>query len=470
MPLQLSSAARRGAFLALLLLFVCPSAADAGRRGRKAAIAVDASSALEALTRPVRGQTYHASSADLAEEAVLAPGESMVIAELAGPAVIDRIWFAIEGADTFWRDVLVRITWDGASGPSVEAPIGDFFAVGPGARQNLQSVPVSVHSQGRAFTCLWKMPFKESAQITLVNEGNHETRQLFWEVDYRRVDALPEDSLYFHAQYSQADSPKEGQPMTALRASGRGHYVGMSLVVQNTEPGAWGTGAIRFSVDGDTDKGPGPIPALNYFGNIFGLGKVSGSFQGATLDEGNRVKARSSLYRFHLNDPVPFSESIEIHVDHGVDNTRADRMSTVAYWYQDSPAVPFQKIASGRARRWIAPSDAELALWKRSDELNQEVLQAYRRSDFDAARVLLEELLELEPQSVYASYNLACLYALNGERDKSLHMLEQAIELGFTELAFARHDPDLGSLHGHARFRKLVGMEAAAEAPASPGN
>jgi len=470
MPFQLSSTVRLGVMSALLLLLICPNAAEAGRRGKKGAGWGASSSSLDALTQQIPGQAYHASSADRAQEAVLAPGETIILATLEGPGVIDRIWLAIEGADSFWRDVVVRITWDGAGGPSVEAPIGDLFAVGPGARQNIQSLPIVVQSQGRSMTCLWKMPFNSSAQISLVNQGNYETRQLFWEVNYRKVRALPAGSLYFHAQYSQADPPKAGEPMTVLRASGRGQYVGMSLVVQNTEPGTWGTGAIRFSIDDAADKGPGPIPALNYFGNIFGLAKVNGSVQGATLDEGNRIKARSSLYRFHLSDPVPFAESIEVHIDHGIDNQRTDRMAAVVYWYQDSPAVPFQKIPSGRERRWLAPSDAELALWKRSDELNKAVLEAYRSSDFDAARVLLEELLELEPQSVYASYNLACLYALNGEQDKSLHLLEQAIELGFTELGFARHDPDLGSLHEHPRFRKLVGMDEAGAAPAPSGN
>ena len=464
MPSSTLSVLRKALLLALFSLTLLPASVEA-RRGRKAAVSNDAGSALEALTRQVKGQRLRSSSADADNEPVLGPGETITVAELEGPGVIDRVWFAVEGADSFWREVLVRITWDGASGPSVEAPIGDFFAVGPGARKNLQSLPVIVHSQGRSFTCLWKMPFRSSAKIELVNEGNHETRQLFWEVAYRKVESLPEDSLYFHAQYSQVDPPVEGKPMTLLRASGSGQYVGLSLVVQNSEPGTWGTGALRFSVDGDPSRGPGAIAVLNYFGNIFGLGKVNGSVQGTTLDEGNRVKARSSVYRFHLTDPVPFSQSIELHLDHGVANTRMDRMAAVAYWYQDKPAVPFQKIASGRARRWKSPSDAELALWKRSDELNTEVLAAYRRSDFDAARALLEELLELEPQSVYASYNLACLYSLNGEQDKALHMLEQAIELGFTELGFARHDPDLGSLHEHERFRKLVGLDVQ-DAPA----
>ncbi|MBJ93454.1 MAG: hypothetical protein CMP23_03165 [Rickettsiales bacterium] len=464
MPHLFSLACRKGLILSLLLVLLIPAMAEA-RRGRKAAPVQGASSLLDALTRPAMGTAMRASSADLKAEAVLGPGESLTLAELSGPGVIDRIWIAVEGADTFWRDILIRITWDGASGPSVEAPIGDFFAVGPGARKNLQSLPLVVHSQGRSFTSLWKMPFASAARIELVNEGNHETRQLIWELAYRKVDALPKDSLYFHAQYAQVDPPTVGAPMTVLRAGGRGQYVGMSLVVQNTEPGAWGTGALRFSIDGNPAIGPGAISVLGYFGNVFGLGEVDGSVQGTTLDEGNRVKARSSVYRFHLTDPVPFAESIELLLDHGIDNQRSDRMASVAYWYQDTPGVPFHKIASGRARRWKAPSDAELALWERSDELNSEVLSAYRRSDFDAARGLLEELLDLEPQSVYASYNLACLYALNGEQDKALHMLEQAIELGFTELGFARHDPDLRSLHEHARFRKLVKMNDPVPAP-----
>jgi Flp pilus assembly protein TadD len=87
------------------------------------------------------------------------------------------------------------------------------------------------------------------------------------------------------------------------------------------------------------------------------------------------------------------------------------------------------------------------------------VLEAYRRNDFEAAQVLLEELIELEPENVYATYNLACLYALHGEEDKAMHMLEQAIELGFNELSFARHDPDLASLHEKKRFRVMVGLE-----------
>jgi hypothetical protein len=265
---------------------------------------------------------------------VVPPGEALVLAQIEGPGVVDRIWIGLEASDTFWRDIVLQITWDGASSPSVEAPIGDFFAVGPGARQNLTSVPMMVQSGGRAFTSLWKMPFAQSATITLVNDGSSPTRQLNFEVDYRSLDALPDDSLYFHARYVQRNAPEKGKPVTVLRSSGQGQYVGMSLAVQNGEPGNWGNGAIHFDIDGGNGAGPAGLTLLNYFGMIFGVGIQKGPFQGATLDEGDREKARSTVYRFHVHDPVPFEQSIQIDIDHGHDNQRSDRLAAVVYWYQ----------------------------------------------------------------------------------------------------------------------------------------
>jgi len=453
---------RRQLALVVAVCLLLPAAASAGKK--KAAPEAPRSAygtQLDNLTIQTPGTYGRVTSADLGGDPTIGPGETVVLANIEGPAVIDRLWIAIEGADTYWRDVVVNITWDGGSAPSVEAPIGDLFAVGPGARQNLQSVPVAVQAGGRSFTSLWKMPFTGSARIALINEGASATRQLRWEVDYRKVSALPTGTMYFHAQYTQANPPEEGRPMTVLRASGAGQFVGLTLAAQNVEPGAWGTGSIHFSVDGGDSGGPGSVTLLNYFGSIFGVNDVDGPYQGCTLDEGDRIKARSSVYRFHVNDPVPFSSSLEVAIDHGRENERQDRLAAVAFWYQDTPQVPFGKLAAARDRRWPAPSDTELALWRRADELNNNVLDAYRRNDYDDALAILEELLELEPDSVYASYNLACLYALKGESDKALHMLEQAIELGFAELSFARHDPDLAPLHGHERFDKLVGLESA---------
>ena len=448
---------RSSLFLCAVLAVLTASPAHARKKAPPAPPVPAPASALEALTRPVDGTYGRVSSADLVGDPVLEAGGTVVLADLAGPGVIDRMWIAIEGSDTFWRDIVLRITWEGEETPAVQAPIGDFFAVGPGARQRLQSVPMAVQAGGRSFTSLFKMPFGSKARITLDNEGVHDTRVLAWEVDYRNV-PVGDEPLHFHAQYSQANPPEPGQPTTILRTSGRGHFVGMSLAIQSTEPGNVGTGSVRFKVDGDPARGPGAQGLMRYFGNLFGANETRGPWSGTTLAEGNRVKARTSFYRFQVHDPVPFNSSMEVTVDHGPNNERTDRMSAVAYWYQAGSAPAFGKFAAARDRRWPSPSDEELALWKRADEIDEEIIDAYRRLDLDQARTLLEELIELEPKNAIASYNLACLYALHGEEDKALHMLQQAIDLGFSELSFARHDPDLKSLHEHERFRMLVGI------------
>ena len=452
-----------GAVTAMILAIAGPAAARK-RKAEPPPPPVPVRGDLSALTVPIEGDYRRESSSDNVVDMVLEPGQTMVLADLDGPGTIDRLFIAIEGADSFPRDVVLRITWDGAAGPSVQAPLGDFFAVGSGAGQDLQSSPMVVASQGRAFTSLWKMPFSKSALIEIENQGGHETRHLSWEVSWRKQERLPQGSLYFHAQYNQVAPAQDGVSMPVLRASGTGQFVGLAMTVRVGEPGTWNNGLVHFRVDGSDRKGPGDLSLANYFGFLFGMQPGPGATQGCTLDEGTREGARASVYRFHLDDPVAFGSSIEVSVDHGPRNGRDDHQATVAYWYQDQPAVPFVKLAAARDRRWPAPTREELTLWDRADELNKTVLDAYRAGDMDAARTGLEELIEVEPHSVYASYNLACLYALQGDTDKALHMLTQAIDLGFTELSFARHDPDLANLRDHERFRFLVKWEDAEEA------
>ncbi len=413
---------------------------------------------LESLMRPVEGRFGRATSTDIEGDVNLAPGETLTLAEIGGPGVIDRLWIGIEGGDSFWREIVLRVTWDGASAPSVEVPIGDFFAVGPGARKDLQSAPFVVRNGGRSLTSYWKMPFQKGARVTLTNDGITATRQLAWEVDWRSLPTMPPDTMYFHAQYNQSITPELGKAIPVLRATGRGHLAGLALAVQNATPGAWGTGRVHMVVDEDPKSGPGEMTIMQWFGGLFGFRQEQGPVQGCTLDEGDRPKARTSLYRFHIDDPVPWSRSVSIEIDHGPKNDRVDRYALVAYSYQDRPSGPSTAMAPAAERRWASPTDAELAQWRRADELNDKVLDAYRRSALDDARRLLEELLKLEPDSVYVNYNLSCLYALAGKKDEALHMLEQAIKLGFTELGFARHDPDLASLRENERYKKLVGI------------
>ncbi len=57
------------------------------------------------------------------------PGEVYEVADIEGPGAIQHIWMTPTGNMRF---SILRIYWDGQEYPSVECPVGDFFANGWG--------------------------------------------------------------------------------------------------------------------------------------------------------------------------------------------------------------------------------------------------------------------------------------------------------------------------------------------------
>ncbi len=90
-------------------------------------------------------------------------GETLVLADVDGPGAIQQIWMTPTGN---YRFTILRFYWDGEETPSVEVPVGDFFA---SAYTNfntfapLNSLPVCVNP-GNAFNCYWEMPFRKQLQ------------------------------------------------------------------------------------------------------------------------------------------------------------------------------------------------------------------------------------------------------------------------------------------------------------------
>ena len=92
------------------------------------------------------------------------------------------------------RKTVLRIYWDGADHPSVDVPVGDFFAIGHGAMRSFSSalVEISAHpGDGRGSLISWfRMPFLSRARVVLRNDGEQALRA-FWHVDYQRWERLP---------------------------------------------------------------------------------------------------------------------------------------------------------------------------------------------------------------------------------------------------------------------------------------
>ena len=58
----------------------------------------------------------------------------------------------------------------------------------------------------KALNCYFAMPFRKSARITATNESTARVDAFYSNIDYQIVPALPDEVLYFHAQYRQADA------------------------------------------------------------------------------------------------------------------------------------------------------------------------------------------------------------------------------------------------------------------------
>ena len=61
-------------------------------------------------------------------------------------------------------------------------------------------------------------------------------------------------------------------------------------------------------------------------------------------------------------------------------------------------------------------------------------------------------LSQLKPENKLIRYNLACSYALTGQKDKALNCLNKAVELGYTDLEHLRKDTDLDTIKSDPRF------------------
>ncbi len=294
-------------------------------------------------------------------------GETLTIVDEQGPGVITHFWATFAAHEQFHlKKLVLRMYWDGETSPSVEAPIGDFFGLGLGEYFLYQSEPLSVGSD-KALNCFFRMPFRSHARITVTNEGKERVDAFYFNIDMRQCQALPADVLYFHAQYRQA-APNKGWTSdwqhnwdanvdtkknlngegnyVWMEATGKGQYIGVTMSVLQNQDGWWGEGDDMFFVDGVATPSINGTGSEDYFLGAWDFGRSSFSYQlyGAPVKGEESAGSRSSVYRFHLDSPIPFTKSLRATIEHGHANHRSDNFYSVAYWYQSEPHAPFPSL------------------------------------------------------------------------------------------------------------------------------
>ena len=284
------------------------------------------------------------------------PGETRTIGEIEGAGAITHLWITIASPDSkHLKNIVLRMYWDGEKDPSVESPIGDFFGLGNNRYYQYACLPIQIGTD-KGLNCFWRMPFSNGARITVTNDGPVPCRAFYYYVDYQKYDAVPKNAGRFHAQYRQEYPCAPGQNYVFLEAQGRGHYVGCNLSVHLRAGAWWGEGDDMIYIDGAEKPALHGTGSEDYFCGAWAYGEsppmtFSDLYFGCPLiDGGHKRNALWNVYRYHLEDPIPFTKSIKVTIEHGHANNRKDDFSSVAYWYQTEPHVAFPPLPKSEQR------------------------------------------------------------------------------------------------------------------------
>ncbi|MBW3625209.1 MAG: DUF2961 domain-containing protein [Armatimonadetes bacterium] len=289
--------------------------------------------------------------------------ETVTLAEIEGPGVIQHIWNTV--APNRWRQLVLRIYWDGEETPSVETPLGDFFCNGWGQRCNVNSLPIAVNPAG-GFNSYWPMPFRQSARITLENLADDDIPGYYYQIDYA-LDEVPEDAAYLHAQWRRNNPLPYMEVHTLLDGvKGQGHFVGTYIAWGVNNTGWWGEGEIKFFMDGDEE-----FPTIcgtgteDYFGGAWNFEHPKGEYgvfstpflgmpQVIQPDGLYRSQQRFGMYRWHIMDPIRFEQDLRVTIQalgwRAAMEGKArylplqDDIASTAFWYQSEPHAPFPDL------------------------------------------------------------------------------------------------------------------------------
>ena len=397
------------------------------------------------------------------------PGETRVLADIAGPGQINHIYFTMIGPDVFdFRESVLRMFWDDETEPSVEVPFGDFFCVGNCTVRRFASLMVTVNpgagdsvQTNNGFNCYFPMPFATRARIEIENQSRRVLgglcHMLWYHIDYEEHDSPPPDDVgRFHAQWRRENlttsitQEDRNNPLwngvnldgkenyVILDAEGQGHLIGAFLSVDNVAGGWYGEGDDMIFIDGE--KWP---PSLHGTGSeeIFGGGagpdrEYAGPYTGFLLVEnldGNIYSGKNAMYRWYLQDPVRFSKSIRVTIEHGHANNYENDYSSVGYWYQKEPHKTFEPMLPVDERIPIFPPEF-LEAHRKGEIITNALLRLHERPD--VKETIPNEIHQLIPQKVnekdaateardVARMNKACDELIETLRKYAPEMLEE---------------------------------------------
>ncbi len=271
-------------------------------------------------------------------QASVPKGGETLLAEFKGPGKITYFYITDDTVGRWYPGLLLKIYWDGATEPSIQLPLADFFGAIGGKSVDYQSAPMQINLA--CFACYLPMPFSKGARFVLANDGDRDySQKLAYGIDAEQDAVFANEKSRLHCEWRRSNPVKDGLH-TMLEAKGRGQYVGCFLQVVSRDLPVWfGEGDTIFHLDG---KSFGHTPGTeDEFGSCWASAKwptFSSPYCGHPMNE-NGV---NRMYRWYVANPVRFQSGLKVEIQNQHDNgkpatTDADDYTSVAFWYQEGP-------------------------------------------------------------------------------------------------------------------------------------
>ena len=288
------------------------------------------------------------------------PGATITLADVKGEGAIKHFWITDNAAAG--RILILRIYFDGQKKPAVEAPLSDFFANAMHTEYRQLSSLAMCFNPGRGMNCYFEMPYRKGFRVEVENTGTVNCN-VYYQIDCEEK-KIPEDALYFHAQFRRVNPLPYKEVYTILdNVKGNGHYVGTYMHWGVKNNGWWGEGEIKFYIDGDKE-----FPSIcgtgteDYFCGAYNFDvnnqyvefttPYSGMYKVRKTDDIYASQRYFNLYRWHITDPIYFKEDLKVTIQAlgwrsgGRYLPLQDDISSVAYWYSDNLEDVYPELPS----------------------------------------------------------------------------------------------------------------------------
>lgn len=290
----------------------------------------------------------------------LEPNGQIELAHFSGPGAVRTIHLTLnidgENREELLRGVFLTVEYENCGYASVYAPVGDFFCDSFASKSEHFAGIMMAKRPTNSLFCYIPMPFEREVEISLVNKTDKKVTGYGYVTAERMPEWAP-DLGYFHANWLDNEFRLPDDIIPLVETTGEGHFFGCHLTALSDCPHFAENQGIcegndEFYVDGSEETVCNYLGTEDFFGFSWNWRELwCDDYSGTTYLNDDDGTTKLACYRFLLNDPVRFSESLKVQINYRhevnnkplqqakLDGSGSVRFGIVSYWYQDGPTA-----------------------------------------------------------------------------------------------------------------------------------